>query len=90
MRPPVVVAIAVVFAASFHELTEEVFEGEAVDFDHAVSAWMHDLHRPATILRDPTTDDHGEDYGAIRSYEALDLEGHHWWFMRVTRDPKSA
>ncbi|MBX3184657.1 MAG: VOC family protein [Polyangiaceae bacterium] len=43
----------------------------------------------AQILREPATDDYGDEYGANRSYEALDLEGHHWWFMRVARDPKA-
>lgn len=42
----------------------------------------------ATIVREPTTDDYGEDYGAHRTYEAIDLEGHHWWFMRVERGPQ--
>jgi uncharacterized glyoxalase superfamily protein PhnB len=40
----------------------------------------------AIIVREPTTDDYGDEYGAHRSYEAVDLEGHHWWFMRTTRD----
>ncbi len=25
--------------------------------------------------------------GAHRSYHAVDLEGHHWWFMRQVRGP---
>ena len=44
----------------------------------------------ATIVREPNTDDYGEEHGANRSYEAVDPEGHHWWFMRVARDPKTA
>jgi uncharacterized glyoxalase superfamily protein PhnB len=43
----------------------------------------------AKIFREPVTNDYGEEYGAHRSYGAVDLEGHRWWFMRVTRD-KSA
>lgn len=43
----------------------------------------------ATVVREPHTDDYGEEHGANRSYEAVDLEGHHWWFMRVARDPKA-
>ncbi len=37
----------------------------------------------AEVVREPKTDDYGEDYGAHRSYGARDLEGHHWWFMRA-------
>lgn len=41
----------------------------------------------ATIVTDPKTDDYGEEYGANRSYEAVDPEGHHWWFMHRVRGP---
>ena len=43
----------------------------------------------ANIVREPKTDDYGEEHGANRGYEAVDPEGHHWWFMRVARDPKA-
>ncbi|HLV21216.1 MAG TPA: VOC family protein [Polyangiaceae bacterium] len=43
----------------------------------------------AVIVAEPKTDDYGEAYGANRSYEAVDPEGHHWWFMRVIKDPKA-
>lgn len=43
----------------------------------------------ARIVREPQTDDYGEDYGAHRSYEAVDPEGHRWWFMHVTREAKA-
>jgi uncharacterized glyoxalase superfamily protein PhnB len=36
----------------------------------------------ATIASEPKTTDYGDDYWADRSYEVLDLEGHHWWFMQ--------
>lgn len=42
----------------------------------------------AKILKEPTTTDYGEDYWADRSYEAVDPEGHHWWFSQRVRDPK--
>jgi len=42
----------------------------------------------ARIATEPTTSDYGEDYWTDRSYEAVDLEGHHWWFMQRLRDPK--
>ena len=41
----------------------------------------------ADIMREPKTDDYGDDYGAHRSYGALDFEGHRWWFMNVAREP---
>lgn len=36
----------------------------------------------AVIANEPTTTDYGEDYWTDRSYEAIDLEGHHWWFAQ--------
>jgi uncharacterized glyoxalase superfamily protein PhnB len=36
----------------------------------------------AKIVRDPTTNDYGDDYWTDRSYGALDPEGHLWWFMQ--------
>jgi uncharacterized glyoxalase superfamily protein PhnB len=39
----------------------------------------------ATIVAEPETVDHGEGYWADRSYEAVDLEGHHWWFCQRVR-----
>jgi len=51
-------------------------------FQHAKSAG-------ATILNEPSTNDYGEDYGAHRTYQVKDPEGHHWWFMSVSRDPQN-
>jgi uncharacterized glyoxalase superfamily protein PhnB len=42
----------------------------------------------AIIAEEPTTVDHGEAYWADRSYRAVDLEGHHWFFMQRVREPK--
>ncbi|MGE5185203.1 MAG: VOC family protein [Acidobacteriota bacterium] len=39
----------------------------------------------ATIAMEPTTTDHGAAYWTDRSYEAIDLEGHHWWFIQRIR-----
>jgi uncharacterized glyoxalase superfamily protein PhnB len=39
----------------------------------------------ATIAKEPETTDYGEDYWSDRSYEAIDLEGHHWYFMQRIR-----
>jgi uncharacterized glyoxalase superfamily protein PhnB len=39
----------------------------------------------ATIVSEPKTSDHGEDYWADRTYECRDLGGHHWWFCQRLR-----
>jgi uncharacterized glyoxalase superfamily protein PhnB len=39
----------------------------------------------ATIVREPSTSDYGEDYWVDRSYGALDPEGQLWWFMQRMR-----
>jgi uncharacterized glyoxalase superfamily protein PhnB len=41
----------------------------------------------AKILRELCTNDYGEEYWTDRSYGALDLEGHLWWFMQRIRSP---
>jgi len=40
----------------------------------------------AKIATEPKTSDYGEDYWSDRSYEAIDPEGHHWWFMQRMRE----
>ena len=39
----------------------------------------------AVITVEPATQDYGEGYWVDRSYEARDLEGHHWWFVQRLR-----
>lgn len=39
----------------------------------------------ATIVREPITNDYGDDYWTDRSYGCLDPEGHLWWFMQRIR-----
>ena len=39
----------------------------------------------ATIATEPSTTDYGDDYWADRTYEAIDPEGHHWWFCERVR-----
>jgi uncharacterized glyoxalase superfamily protein PhnB len=43
----------------------------------------------ATIAMEPEAHDYGEEYWSDRIYEALDLEGHHWWFTQRLRDPNA-
>jgi uncharacterized glyoxalase superfamily protein PhnB len=47
----------------------------------------HDRARAAgaRIIREPRTDDYGDDYWSDRTYGALDPEGHLWWFMQRLR-----
>lgn len=39
----------------------------------------------ATIVDEPTVHDYGPDYWADRSYGAVDVEGHLWWFTQRLR-----
>lgn len=39
----------------------------------------------AVIVREPTTNDYGDDYWTDRSYGCTDPEGHLWWFMQRLR-----
>jgi len=41
----------------------------------------------ARIVSEPETKDYGEEYWSDRTYEAVDAEGHHWWFMQRVREP---
>ncbi len=41
----------------------------------------------AKIVEETAVHDYGEDYWADRSYGALDLEGHLWWFTERVRNP---
>jgi uncharacterized glyoxalase superfamily protein PhnB len=40
----------------------------------------------AIIASEPTTSDYGEEYWTDRTYEAVDREGHHWWFCQRLAD----
>jgi uncharacterized glyoxalase superfamily protein PhnB len=39
----------------------------------------------AIVTTEPQTTDYGDEYWADRTYEATDLEGHHWWFIQRVR-----
>lgn len=41
----------------------------------------------ATITAEPEVHDYGPEHWADRSYGALDLDGHLWWFSERLRDP---
>ena len=40
----------------------------------------------AKILTEPKTTDYGDEYWTDRTYECVDLGGHHWWFAQRLRD----
>lgn len=42
----------------------------------------------AKVVREPRTDDYGDDYWSDRTYGAVDPEGHLWWFMQRMRGPR--
>jgi uncharacterized glyoxalase superfamily protein PhnB len=44
----------------------------------------------ATIVSEPKVTDYGEDYWSDLGYEAVDLDGHHWWFVERLRSPEKA
>jgi len=39
----------------------------------------------ARIFEEPAVHDYGADYWTDRSYGAVDVEGHHWWFTERLR-----
>lgn len=41
----------------------------------------------AKVIEPPTTTDYGEEYWSDRTYRAVDLEGHQWWFGQRMRGP---
>jgi len=51
-----------------------------VDAHHARA-----VAKGAQVIRALETSDYGDDYWSDRSYGALDLEGHLWWFMQRMR-----
>lgn len=51
-----------------------------VDAHHARA-----VAKGARVVRALSTSDYGDDYWSDRSYGALDLEGHLWWFMQRMR-----
>lgn len=55
---------------------------------HAANAVKHG----ARIFDELRVTDYGKDYWSDRSYGAIDLEGHHWWFVQrlATHNPRWA
>jgi uncharacterized glyoxalase superfamily protein PhnB len=59
-----------------------------VQIDNADAHCSHAKAAGATIFYEPKNSDYGDDYWEDRSYGALDIEGHPWWFVQRVRDPK--
>lgn len=53
--------------------------------EHAAHAKAHG----AKVVRGPETNDYGADWWTDRSYEAVDLEGHHWYFVQRIRSAET-
>jgi uncharacterized glyoxalase superfamily protein PhnB len=53
---------------------------------HAANAARHG----ARIFDELRVTDYGKDYWSDRSYGAVDVEGHHWWFVQrlATHNPR--
>jgi uncharacterized glyoxalase superfamily protein PhnB len=60
----------------------------AVYVDDVVAHCARARAAGAKVVSEPSTVDYGEEYWEDRSYEAEDLEGHHWYFMQRLRSPK--
>lgn len=43
----------------------------------------------ARIFYEPKNSDYGDDFWEDRSYGAIDLEDHQWWFIQRIRNPKA-
>lgn len=43
----------------------------------------------ATIVSEPATKDYGAEYWVDRTYETVDPEGHHFWFLQRLREPQA-
>lgn len=56
-----------------------------VYIDDADTHCAHARRSGAQIIKEPETTDYGPEYWADRSYGALDLEGHRWWFAQRVR-----
>jgi len=62
-----------------------VTQASALFVDDVDAHHQRALAAGAIIVRQPITNDYGDDYWVDRSYGALDLKGHLWWFMQRIR-----
>lgn len=62
-------------------------QGVMVIVDDADAHFERARAAGAGILDEPRVHDYGPDYWADRSYGAVDIEGHMWWFTQRLRNP---
>jgi len=62
-----------------------VTQALALFVDDVDTHYAHAIAAGAKVHRELSTSDYGDDYWVDRSYGALDLEGHLWWFMQRLR-----
>ena len=62
-----------------------ITQSSALFVDDVDAHHQRALAAGAKIVREPITNDYGEEYWTDRSYGALDPEGHLWWFMQRIR-----
>jgi len=53
--------------------------------DDVEAHFQHAKRAGATVVTEPETHDYGAEYWADRSYECIDIGGHHWWFAERLR-----
>jgi uncharacterized glyoxalase superfamily protein PhnB len=73
--------------ASPVSLDGRITQGVMVYVDSVDDHHQRAVAAGATIIDEPQVHDYGPDYWADRSYGALDLEGHMWWFTERLRNP---
>ena len=62
-----------------------ITQASALFVDDVYAHYQRALATGARVVREPITSDYGPEYWTDRSYGALDLEGHLWWFMQRLR-----
>jgi len=62
-----------------------ITQSSALFVDDVAAHHQRALAAGAKVVREPITNDYGEEYWTDRSYGALDPEGHLWWFMQRIR-----
>lgn len=67
------------------QATGWITQASALFVDDVDLHYQRALAAGAKIVREPITNDYGEDYWVDRTYGALDPEGHLWWFMQRIR-----
>lgn len=57
-------------------------QSQCVFVDDVDAHCAHARANGAVIATEPMTVDYGSEYWSDRNYEAVDPEGHHWWFIQ--------